>query len=107
MWIIIKKNKKVKIQALDLSYFRSKSHFEVDDTWSYLKCQLFFRYFKAVANTNTITASKSNRLLDESIKPPLTSDNSLNSGMKDIDNAKIQVKFWWKLCQARKSDIKS
>ena len=35
------------------------------------------RYFKKIANRDYISAWKSKRLSDESIKPPAVSDNSL------------------------------
>ena len=38
-------------------------------------------------------ACKSKVLSEESIKPPATSDSSLNPGIEYTDNAKIQVKF--------------
>ena len=39
------------------------------------------------------TAKKSIGFSEESIKPLVTSTNSLNSGINYIDNAKIQAKF--------------
>ena len=44
-------------------------------------------------SANTVTARKSKGLSDESIKPPWTSDNSLNLVIGGIDNAKTLVKF--------------
>ena len=41
--------KTVKLQAFDSSYFRSKNHFENDDTKSYLLFQPVYRYFKKLA----------------------------------------------------------
>ena len=49
-------------------------------------------YFKTVANTSNVTAWKSERLSDESIKPPLTSHNIFNSGINYFDNARMRVK---------------
>ena len=39
------------------------------------------RYFKIVAITSKVTAWNSKGLSDENIKPPSTSDNSLNPGI--------------------------
>lgn len=77
------------IRALDLSYVRGKSHFEDSATKSYLQFQPVYRYFKTFTNTDTVTAWKSKELLDESIKPPSTSDNRSNSGINNIDNSII------------------
>ena len=60
---------------------------------NYLVFQPVSRYFKTVTNNTRVTAWKSNGLSDESIKPPLMLDNSLNPGTNYIDNAKIQVKL--------------
>ena len=60
---------------------------------NYLVFQPVSRYFKTVTNNTRVTAWKSNGLSDESIKPPLMLDNSLNPGTNHIDNAKIQVKL--------------
>ena len=46
-----------------------------------------------VANTNKLTTWKSKGYFDESIKPPSTSDDSLNPVTGYINNAKIQVQF--------------
>ena len=48
------------------------------------------KYFKTVNNTNKVTACKSKGWSNESIKPPSTSNNSLNSEINYIDN----VKYW-------------
>ena len=60
---------------------------------NYLVFQPVSRYFKTVTNNTRVTAWKSNGLSDESIKPPLMLDNSLNPGTNHTDNAKIQVKL--------------
>ena len=83
----------MRLETFETSYFCSKNHFEDDNTQSYLVSQSVYRYYKAVVSTNKVTVGKSKQLPDDSIKPPSTFDNSLNSGMKYIDNAKIQVKF--------------
>ena len=53
----------------------AKVIFEGDGTQKYLVFQSVSIYFKTVANTSNVTAWKSERLSDESIKPPLTSHN--------------------------------
>ena len=83
----------VKLQAFDSSYFHGKNHFEDDGTQNYLVFQPVSGYFKMVTNTSKVTAWKSKGLSDGSIKPPLTSDNSLNPGINYFDNARIRVKF--------------
>ena len=75
------------LQAFDSSYFRGKSNFEDDGTHDYLVFQSLYKYFKAVANTNKVTLKKSRGFSDESIKPLLTSDNSLNTRINYISNA--------------------
>ena len=45
---------------------------------SYLIFQPVYRYFKTVTNANHISSWKSKGLSAESIKPLVTSDNSLN-----------------------------
>ena len=47
--IMAVQDKTVKLQAFDSSYFRSKNHFENDDTKSYLLFQPVYRYFKKLA----------------------------------------------------------
>ena len=51
------------------------------------------RYFKAVANSSKVTAWKPKGLSDESIKPPSTSNNSLNPVINYFHNARTRVKF--------------
>ena len=54
-----------------------KYHFEADGTQSYWVFQPINRYFKVLANTLYISSWKSKGLSDETIKPPVTSDNIL------------------------------
>ena len=77
----------VKFKAFDSSYF------EDDGTQNYLVFQPIFKHFKMAISANTVTARKSKGLFDENIKPPWTSDNSLNLVIGGIDNAKTLVKF--------------
>lgn len=78
----------------DLSYFYGKNHF-VDDNWTqkYLVFQQVYNYFKTPRNKDTIMAWKSKGLLNESIKPPATSGDSLNSRPYYFNNPKFEVKF--------------
>ena len=69
-----------KLQKLDLSYFHGKSHFEEDGAQNYLVFQPINRYFKHIGNR------KSKGLSDETIKPPATSDNSLNPLIDYVDD---------------------
>ena len=61
-----------------MSYFIGKNHFEEDGTQNYLVFQPIRRYFKVITSTNYISSWKSKGLSNETIKPPATSDNSLN-----------------------------
>ena len=82
-------DKITKLQAFDSSYFCGKSHSEDDGTHNYLVFQPVNKHFKTVANSNKGTASKSKGLSEESIKPPVTSYNSLNPGINYAHNAKM------------------
>ena len=65
-------DKVVKLQALDSSYFRGKSHFD-DGTKKYLVFQPVY-IFKKIANSNHILAWKSKGLPDKSSKLLATSN---------------------------------
>ena len=84
-----------KLKTFDSSYFIGKSHFEEDDVQNYLVFQPIHKYFKFVNINNEwyITSWKSKRLSEESIKPPVTSDNSLSSSINYYYNNKIRAKF--------------
>ena len=58
---------------------------------SYLIFQPVYKYFKAVTNTNHISSWKYKGLSAESIKPLITSDNSLNPELSCYEY-KIKVK---------------
>ena len=69
------KNKSVenelkKLKTFDLSYFIGKSHFEGDDTQSYLLFQPINKYFKVIGNTLSILPWQSKGLSAETINPP-------------------------------------
>ena len=69
-----------KLITFDSSYFTGKSHFDEDGAQNYLVFQPIHKYFEFV-NINSewyITSWKSKGLSEESIKPVVTSDNTLN-----------------------------
>ena len=63
---------------------------EDDRAQNYLVLQPTFKYFKRLANINTITEWKSKGFLNNIIKPP-KSTNSLNRVICYNDSAKIPV----------------
>ena len=77
---LLVQNELNKLKTFDSSYFIGKSHFEEDGTQNYLVFQSIHKYFKFVNINNEwcITSWKSKGLSEESINPPVTSDNSLN-----------------------------
>ena len=82
-----------KLEAFDSIYFRGKSHFEGDGTQRYLVFQTVSRYFETVsANDSSILSWKSKGLSDESIKPPSTSNKTLNPSVNYV-GTKARVKF--------------
>ena len=74
---LLVENELKKLKAFDLSYFIDKNHFEKDGTQNYLVFQPLNKFFKRT-NTKYISSWQSKGLSDETIKPPATSDNSLN-----------------------------
>ena len=81
-----------KLKTFDSSYFIGKSHFEEDGTQNYLVFQPLHKYFKAIASTNYVSSWQSKGLSDETIKPPATSDNSLNPKV-NYYSAKARLEF--------------
>ena len=81
-----------KLKTCDSSYFIGKSHFEEDGTQNYLVFQPINKYFKVITNTDYDSSWKSKGLPAESIKPPATSDNSLNLAVSYY-GTKTRVKF--------------
>ena len=70
-------NELKKLKAFDLSYFKSKNHFEEDGTQNYLVFQPMCRFFKRVAGVgsgDSIYFWKSKGLSDERINPITTSN---------------------------------
>ena len=80
------------IKKLHPSYFIGKSHFEEDGTQNYFVFQPINRYLKVVANKLYILSWKSKGLSDETIEPPVTSDNILTP-LIDYAGNKIRIKF--------------
>ena len=86
------------MKTFDSSYFIGKNYFEEDVTQNYLVFQPIHKYFEFVNINNEwyITLWKSKGLSEESIKPPITSDNSVNPPTDYYYyyyNNKIRLKF--------------
>ena len=82
-----------KLKTFDSDYFIGKSHFGEGDIQNYLVFQPMYNFhLKMITNTDYISSWKSKGLSDESIKPPTTSDNSLNPALNHY-GTKIRVKF--------------
>ena len=77
---VLVQNELNKLKTFDSSYFIGKSYFEEDGLQNYLVFQPLKKYFKVISNANGkyISSWQSKGLSDETIKPPATSDNSLN-----------------------------
>ena len=86
------KNETIENELKISSYFIGKSHFEEDGTQNYLVFQPINRDFKVIANTLYTSSWKSKGLSDETIKPPVTSDDSLTPLIDYLAN-KIRLKF--------------
>ena len=52
---LLVENELEKLKTFDLSYFKSKSHFEEGRTQNYLVFQTMYRYFELIANTKYIS----------------------------------------------------
>ena len=89
---LLVENELKKLKTFDSSYFRGKSHFNEHGTQNYLAFQPINRYFKVIANKLYISSWKSKGLSDKTIKPPVTSDNSLTPLIDYVGN-KIRIKF--------------
>ena len=76
---LVVKNELNELKNFDSRYFIDKSHFDEDGTQNYLVFQPINRCFKVIANTDYVLSWNSKGLSAETIKPPTTSDNSLNS----------------------------
>ena len=76
-----------------LLLFSANLMFDGEDGFqAYLIFQPVYKYFKFITNTNYISSWKSKGLSDESIKPFLTSDNSLTPLLVYYDY-NIKLKF--------------
>ena len=82
---LLVENELKKLKTSDSSYFRGKSHFDEDVTQNYL-------VFQPIANTLYISSWKSKGLSDETIKPPVISDNSLTRLIDYLGNKK-RIRF--------------
>ena len=81
-----------KLKTFDSSYFTGNSHFGEDGVQNYLVFQPLNKYFKVIANTNYVSLWQSKGLSEETIKPPATSDNSLNPKLSYY-GAKARLEF--------------
>ena len=85
-----------KLQPYDLSYFRGKKYFDEEDgKQNYLVFPPKRKYFKlnSVVNLiNQVLSSQFKGISDKSIKPPTTSDNSLNPKLSYY-GTKTRVRF--------------
>ena len=89
---LLAENELNKLKTFDLSYFTGKSHFDKDGTQNYSVFQPIKKYFKVITNTDYVSSWKSKGLSAESIKPPATSENSLNPAL-NYYVTKTRVKF--------------
>ena len=84
------------MQAYDLSYFKGKQYFdEGSDKQNYLVFLPMGKYFKLnsiVGNIDCVLSWQSKAISNESIKPPATSNNSLNPRLS-YNDTKIKVQF--------------
>ena len=86
-------NELKKLETIDWSYFRGKSHFEEDGIENVFVFQPIYRYFKIVsANDDNILSWRSKGLSDQSIKAPTTPNKILNPSLGYL-GSKIRVKF--------------
>ena len=81
-----------KLKTFDSGYFIGKSYLEEDGTQNYLVFQPLNKYFKVISSTNYGSSWQSKGLSDETIKPPATSDKSLNPKVS-YDGAKARLEF--------------
>ena len=91
--LLLVENKLNKLKTFDSSDFIGKSHFEEDGVQNYLVFQPLNKYFKVISNSNSISSWKSKGLSNETIKPPATSDNSLNPKVNYYYGAKARLEF--------------
>ena len=76
---LLVENELNKLKTFDSSYYNGKSYFEEDGKLNCLIFQPLNKYFKVGdGNIDYVLSWTSKRFSNESIKPPTTSDNSLN-----------------------------
>ena len=82
-----------KLETSESIYFRSKTHFENDDTQNYLVFQTTYRYIETVSNTSVHVLSwKPEGLSEETIKSSFTSTN-IHNPLLDYVNTKTSAEF--------------
>ena len=89
---LLVENELNKLKTFDSSYFTGRSHFDKDRTQNYSVFQPIKKYFKVITNNDYVSSWKSKGLSAESIKPPATSENSLNPAL-NYYVTKTRVKF--------------
>ena len=92
---LLVENELKKLQKIDAAYFRGKSHFEEDDTQSYLDFQPMYRYFKRITGVGTgnyIYVWKSKGLSDERLDS-ITASNYKITPELSFYGAKTRVEF--------------
>ena len=92
---LLVENELKKLKTSDLSYFKSKSHFEEDGTQNYLVSQPMYRYFKRIAGVgsgNYINIWRSKGLSDEKINSIAASNYSITPKLSYY-GSKTRVKF--------------
>ena len=84
------------LNDIDLSYYRGKQYFDKGGAkQNYLVFLPMGKYFKlnsVVGVIDRVISWKSKRISNESIKPPTTSNNSLNPRL-NYNDTKIKVQF--------------
>ena len=91
---LIAKNELNKLKTFDLSYKKGKSYFKEDEKPTYLIFQPLNKYFILNIHYLTYVSSWTSKgLSNESIKPLITSDNSLTP-IINYYGSKIKVSFY-------------
>ena len=102
---LLAENELKKLKTFDLSYFKSKGHFEEDGTQNYLVFQPKDRFFKKIAGVgsgNYIYFWKSKGLSDERINSITTSNYSITPELSHY-GTKTRVKFCGSCLKQEKS----
>ena len=92
---LLVENELKKLKTFDSSYFKSKSHFEEDDTQNYLVFSPMYRYFKRVSGVgsgNYIYFWKDKGLSDERLNSITASNYSITPELS-FYGTKTKVKF--------------